>query len=140
MGPIVGTWLPAATKQAILLVIATSQDQGVSARRSCAILVIAHIVAMARSEEYVDLSHRILAITAGEKGLFFASFSTVYRIFKARDLMGARGPGGRHNGHSLVPQAPVQPTRAISAPRSTTCPVTTSRVDACPYNVVIPLP
>jgi transposase InsO family protein len=51
----------------------------------------------------VDLSHRILAITAGEKGLFFASFSTVYRILKARDLMTARGPGGRHNGHSLVP-------------------------------------
>lgn len=140
MGPIVGTWLPAATKQAILLVIATAQDQGVSARRSCAILAIAHrrvvrwqahqrqglgladgtpgpqeawhrllpveiehIAAMARSEEYADLSHRILAITAGEKGLFFASFSTVYRILKARDLMTARGPGGRHNGHSLVP-------------------------------------
>ena len=142
MGPIVGTWLPAATKQAILLVIATSQDQGVSARRSCAILAIAHrrvvrwqaherqglgladgtpgpqeawhrllpaeierIAAMAQSEEYVDLSHRIPAITAGEKGLFFASFSTVYRILKARDLMTARGPGGRHNGHSLVPGA-----------------------------------
>ncbi len=140
MGPIADTWLPAATKQAILLVIATSQDQGVSARRSCTILAIAHrrvvrwqaherqglgladgtpgpqeamhrllpveierIVAMAQSEEYVDLSHRILAITAGEKGLFFASFSTVYRILKARDLMTARGPGGRHNGHSLMP-------------------------------------
>jgi putative transposase len=51
----------------------------------------------------VDLSHRILAVTAGEKGLFFASFSTVYRVLKARDLMTARGPGGRHNGHSLIP-------------------------------------
>jgi len=38
--PIAGTWLPAATKQAILIVIATSQDQGVCARRSCAILAI----------------------------------------------------------------------------------------------------
>jgi putative transposase len=140
VGPIADTWLPAETKQAILIVIATSQDQGICARRSCAILAISHrrvvrwqarerlglgladgtpgprealhrmlpeeierIAAMAVSQEYVDLSHRILAITAGEKGLFFASFSTVYRVLKARDLMTARGPGGRHNGHSLIP-------------------------------------
>jgi transposase InsO family protein len=140
VGPIADQWLPAETKQAILIVIATSQDQGVCARRSCAILAISHrrvvrwqarerlglgladgtpgprealhrmlpeeierIAAMAVSQEYVDLSHRILAITAGEKGLFFASFSTVYRVLKARDLMTARGPGGRHNGHSLIP-------------------------------------
>ena len=140
MGPIADTWLPAATKQAILIVIATSQDQGVSARRSCAILVISHrrvvrwqaherqglgladgtpgprdalhrllpeeierIAALAISEEYVDLSHRILAVTAGDKGLFFASFSTVYRVLQARDLMTARGPGGHHNGRSLMP-------------------------------------
>jgi putative transposase len=140
VGPIAGHRLPAATKQAILIVIATSQDQGVCARRSCAILAISHrrvvrwqarerqglgladgtpgpqealhrllpeeierIAAMAKSQEYVDLSHRILAVTAGEKGLFFASFSTVYRVLKARDLMTARGPGGRHNGRSLKP-------------------------------------
>ena len=140
MGPIADTWLPAQTKQAILLVIATSQDQGVYARRSCAILAISHrrivrwqaherqglgladgtpgpqealhrllpeeierIAAMAKSQEYVDLSHRILAVTAGEKGLFFASFSSVYRVLKARNLMGARGHGGHHNGRSLVP-------------------------------------
>jgi transposase InsO family protein len=140
VGPIAGTWLPATTKQAILIVIATAQDQGVSTRRSCAILAISHrrvvrwqarertgvgladgtpgpqeawhrllpeeieaIVAMALSDLHVDLSHRILAITAGEKGLFFASFSTVYRVLKARNLMTARGPGGRHNGRSLMP-------------------------------------
>lgn len=140
MGPIADRWLPAETKQAILLVIATSQVQGVSARRSCTILAISHrrvvrwqaqerqglgladgtpgpeeamhrllrveiegIVAMATSAEYVDLSHRILAVTAGEKGLFFASFSTVYRVLLARGLMTARGPGGHHNGRSLVP-------------------------------------
>ena len=140
MGPIAGTWLPAETKQAILLVIATSQGQGVSARRSCAILVISHrrvvrwqaherlglgladgtpgprealhrmlpeeiesIAAMAISQEYVDLSHRILAVTAADKGLFFASFSTVYRVLKARNLMTVRGPGGHHNGRSLIP-------------------------------------
>jgi putative transposase len=140
VGPIAEQWLPAETKQAILIVIATSQDQGVCARRSCAILAISHrrvvrwqaherqglgladgtpgpqealhrllpeeierIAAMAKSQEYVDLSHRILAVTAGEKGLFYASFSSVYRVLKARDLMGARGPGGHHNGRSLVP-------------------------------------
>ena len=42
MGPIAGQWLKAQTKREILTVIATSQQQGVSARRSCAILVIAH--------------------------------------------------------------------------------------------------
>lgn len=140
MGPIADAWLPAATKQAILTVIATAQAQGVSVRRSCAILAISYrrvvrwlthqrqglsladgapgpqaalhrllpeeverIVAMARSEEYVDLSHRILAVTAGEKGLFFASFSSVYRVLKAQGLTTARGPGGRHNGNSLAP-------------------------------------
>jgi len=40
---------------------------------------LAQIVAMARSQEYVDLSHRLLAVTAWDKGLFQASFSTVYR-------------------------------------------------------------
>ena len=153
MGPIAGIWLPAATKQAILIVIATSQDQGVSARRSCAMLVISHrrvvrwqaherqglsladgtpgprealhrllpeeierIAAMAISQEYVDLSHRILAVTAGDKGLFFASFSTVYRVLKARDLMTARGPGGHHNGRSLRPVR-----KALTAPNQRWC-------------------
>ena len=64
---------------------------------------IARITAMAKSEEYVDLSHRILALTAWEQGLFFVSFSTVYRVLKAGDLMTARGPGGAHNGRSLAP-------------------------------------
>ena len=153
MGPIADTWLPAATKQAILLVIATSQAQGVSARRSCTILAITHrrvvrwqahqrqglgladgtpgpqealhrllpaeiecIAAMAKSQEYVDLSHRILAVTAGEKGLFFASFSTVYRVLRAQGLMSARGPGGRHNGHSLVPVR-----KALTGPNQRWC-------------------
>jgi putative transposase len=153
VGPIAGTWLPAATKQAILLVIATSQVQGVSARRSCAILVIDYrrvvrwqaqertglgladgtpgpkaalhrllpveieqISAMARSEEYVDLSHRILAVTAGEQGRFFASFSTVYRVLKAQGLTTARGPGGRHNGSSLVPVR-----KALTGPNQRWC-------------------
>ncbi len=140
MGPITGQWLKAQTKLAILAVVTTSQQQGVSVRRSCALLTIAHrrvvrwqqqarqaqslangspgpkaaphrllpaevdqIVALAKSQEYVDLSHRILAVTAGDKGLFQASFSTVYRILKAHNLMTARGPGGAHNGRSKAP-------------------------------------
>lgn len=122
------------------MVIETSQQQGVSARRSCSILAIEHrrivrwqararqgqglpnltpgpkepwhrvlpeeidqIVALAKSQQYADLSHRILAVTAGDKGLFQASFSTVYRVLKERNLMRARGPGGAHNGHSKAP-------------------------------------
>jgi putative transposase len=64
---------------------------------------IDQIVAMAKSEEYVDLSHRILAVTAWDKGLFQASFSTVYRVLKEQNLMRSRGPGGTHNGHSKAP-------------------------------------
>ena len=64
---------------------------------------VEQIVAMAKRQEYVDLSHRILAVTAWDKGLFQASFSTVYRVLKERDLMTARGPGGAHNGNSKAP-------------------------------------
>ena len=64
---------------------------------------IDQIVAMARSQEYVDLSHRILAVTACDQGLFQASFSTVYRVLKERNMMTARGSGGAHNGNSKAP-------------------------------------
>ena len=64
---------------------------------------IDQIVTMAKSQEYVDLSHRILAVTACDKGLFQASFSTVYRVLKERNLMTARGPGGARNGNSKAP-------------------------------------
>jgi putative transposase len=153
VGPIAGQWLQAQTKLEILTVIETSQQQGVSVRRSCAILVIAHrrivrwqqqarqgqslanltpgpttplhrvlpeeieqIVALAKSEAYVDLSHRILAVTAWDKGLFQASFSTVYRVLKEQNLMTARGPGGTHNGHS---KAPVR--KALTGPNQRWC-------------------
>ena len=140
MGPLTKQWIKEQTKLEILAVIETSQQQGVSVRRSCSILVIEHrriirwqqrarqgqslmdlvpgpkeplhrilpeeidqLVAMARSPEYVDLSHRILAVTAWDKGLFQASFSTVYRVLKEQNLMTTRGPGGAHNGHSKAP-------------------------------------
>ena len=153
MGPIAKQWIKEQTKLEILTVIKTSQQQGVSARRSCSILVLAHrrivrwqakarqgqslvnltpgpkeplhrvlpeeidqIVALARSPEYADLSHRILAVTAWDKGLFQASFSTVYRVLKEQNLMTARGPGGAHNGHS---KAPVR--KDLSGPNQRWC-------------------
>jgi transposase InsO family protein len=153
VGPIAKQWIKEQTKLEILTVIETSQQQGVSARRSCAILVIAHrrivrwqakarqgqsltnltpgpkaplhrvlpeeieqIVAVAKSAAYVDLSHRILAVTAWDRGLFQASFSTVYRVLKAQHLMTARGPGGPHNGHS---KAPVR--KALTGPNQRWC-------------------
>jgi putative transposase len=61
------------------------------------------IVAMAKDEKYADLSHRILAVTAGDKGLFQASFSTVYRILKKEGLTTARGSWRGHNGNSKPP-------------------------------------
>ena len=64
---------------------------------------IDQIVAMAKSQKYVDLSHRIMAVTACDQGLFQASFSTVYRVLKEQNLMTPRGPGGAHNGHSKAP-------------------------------------
>jgi hypothetical protein len=113
VGPIAGQWLQGQIKLEILTVIETSRQQGVSARRSCLLLMIEHrrvvrwqgqvrrgasltnrppgpreplhrmlaeevdqIVVMARSLEYVDLSHRMLAVTAWDKDLFQASFST----------------------------------------------------------------
>ena len=140
MGPITGRWIKAQTKLEILTVIETSQQQGVSARRSCSLLAIEHrrvvrwqrlsrqgqplanllpgpqeplhrvlpeeidqIVTLAKSQEHVDLSHRLLAVTAWDQGLFQASFSTVYRVLKERNLMTARGPSRAHNGHSKAP-------------------------------------
>ena len=140
MGPITGTWLKEQTKLEILTVIETSQQQGVSVRRSCSLLMIEHrrvvrwqaqarqgqplanlrpgsqdplhrvlpeeidqIVTLAGQPEYADLSHRTLAVTAWDKGLFQASFSTVYRVLKERNLMTTRGPSRAHNGHSKAP-------------------------------------
>lgn len=140
MGPIAGSWLKEQTKLEILTVIETSQQQGVSARRSCSLLMIEHrrvvrwqqqarqgqplanlrpgsqdplhrvlpaeieqIVTLAQDQEHVDLSHRTLAVTAWDQGLFQASFSTVYRVLKERNLMTARGPSRAHNGHSKPP-------------------------------------
>ena len=54
---------------------------------------IDQIVTPAKSQKYADLSHRILGVRAWDQGLFQASFSTVYRVLKERNLMTARGRG-----------------------------------------------
>ena len=44
------------------------------------------VLQMATKEEYADLSHRILAVTAWNLGVFFVSFSSVYRIMRSANL------------------------------------------------------
>ena len=61
------------------------------------------VVAMATERAYADLSHRILAVTAWDLGVFFVSFSSVYRILRSEGLMSLRGPCRHHNGRSLPP-------------------------------------
>lgn len=61
------------------------------------------VLQMAKAEQYMDLSHRILAVTAWDEGLFFVSFSSVYRILRSEDLMSMRGKHRHHNGRSLPP-------------------------------------
>ncbi len=74
------------------------------------------VLDFAKKEEYADLSHRILAVTAWEQDLFFVSFSTVYRILRAEGLMAQRGNHRKHNGRSL---APVR--KEISGPNQRWC-------------------
>jgi len=64
----------------------------------------AAVVAAAREESYADLSHRTLAVTAWDEGLFFMSFSSVYRIMSSEGLMSMRGSSCPHNGRSLPPE------------------------------------
>jgi putative transposase len=49
------------------------------------------VLQMARKEEYADLSHRIMTVTAWDMHLFFVSFSSVYRILCSYNLMAMRG-------------------------------------------------
>jgi putative transposase len=61
------------------------------------------VLQMATKEEYADLSHRILAVTAWDMELFFVSFSSVYRIMRSAHLMSMRGVQRSHNGRSVPP-------------------------------------
>ncbi len=59
------------------------------------------VLQMAKKEEYADLSHRILTVTAWDLGLFFVSFSSVYRILCSASMMAMRGIHRQHNGRSI---------------------------------------
>ena len=61
------------------------------------------VLKMAKKEEYADLSHRLLAVTAWDLGIFFVSFSSVYRILRSENLMAMRGIQRQHNGRSIPP-------------------------------------
>ena len=61
------------------------------------------VLQMAKKEKYTDLAHRILAVTAWDLGLFFVSFSSVYRILRSVNLMAMRGVQSQHNGRSIPP-------------------------------------
>lgn len=63
----------------------------------------AAVLQMARKPAHADLSHRILAVTAWNQGLFLVSFSSVYRILCSEGLMSIRGQHRHHNGRSLPP-------------------------------------
>jgi len=61
------------------------------------------VVQIAKAEQYVDLSHRMLTVTGWDLKLFFVSFSSVYRILCSEGLMSMRGKHRHHNGQSLAP-------------------------------------
>ena len=76
----------------------------------------AAVLKMATKEQYADLSHRILTVTGWDLGLFFVSFSSVYRILRAHHLMSMRGDHRSHNGRSIPPVR-----RAITGPNQRWC-------------------
>ena len=61
------------------------------------------VLEMAKKEEYADLSHRILTVTAWDLNIFFVSFSSVYRILRSENLATIRGSQRQHNGRSIPP-------------------------------------
>jgi putative transposase len=61
------------------------------------------VLHMAKKEQYADVSHRILAVTAWDLDMFFVSFSSVYRILRSAHMMTMRGIHKPHNGRSIPP-------------------------------------
>ncbi len=61
------------------------------------------VLMMAKKEEYADLSHRLLTVTAWDLKIFFVSFSSVYRILCSANLMAMRGIQRQHNSRSIPP-------------------------------------
>jgi len=61
------------------------------------------VLHMAKKEQYADVSHRILAVTAWDLDIFFVSFSSVYRILRSAGMMTMRGIHKPHTGRSIPP-------------------------------------
>jgi putative transposase len=61
------------------------------------------VLEMASREEYADVGHRILTATAWDLEVAFLSFSSVYRILRAGNLISIRGAQRHHSGRSLPP-------------------------------------
>lgn len=74
------------------------------------------VLSLARREDYADLSHRLLTVTGWDQGLVFVSFSTVYRILRAENMMAVRGVHRSHNGRSLPPDR-----RELTGPNQRWC-------------------
>jgi putative transposase len=64
------------------------------------------ILAMALDEKYVDDSHRILTAKAADKGLFFVSASTTYKIMRQKNLTADRCNRSHRSGRSTKPDRP----------------------------------
>lgn len=62
------------------------------------------VLELAKKEEYADMAHRTLTVKAWDLGLFFLSFTSVYRIMRSADIMSMRGVHGPHNGRSMPPE------------------------------------
>ena len=62
------------------------------------------VLKMAKREEYSDLAHRTLTVKAWDLGLFFLSFTSVYRIMCSVGMMSMRGTHSPHNGLSIPPR------------------------------------
>lgn len=66
----------------------------------------AAIVAMAKDENYVDDSHRVLTAKGVDTGTLAVSASTVYRVMRSERLTTDRGGHSHRNGNSRKPDRP----------------------------------
>lgn len=61
------------------------------------------VLEMATKEVYADPSHRTHAVTVWDRGIFFLSFSSEYRLLSLAGLMALRPMKRLHNRRSLSP-------------------------------------
>lgn len=64
------------------------------------------IVALAKDEQYVDDSHRVLTAKGVDSGMIAVSASSVYRVMRKEGLTTDRSGHSRRNGNSRKPDRP----------------------------------